>query len=632
MRRDRIEIEKTLENGLRILSERPELADMSISDVIDELDGSPQMISDRWGVTAHIVCQQISDWDIKSLVQHLSNVDAMGLTCEYVGYIMLGQYGIDLEELIVEADREGYFDVAVRYVSPNLRFLPNICGSNVSKILLMLEKHTEHSEYSSFLYNYAIGIASCDGYQIVLDELGDLNSIVQYHLLGNLRRHWFEKNVKEAGDTIQRLLKYKSVWSKKIAINYWETSIQYDVSLFQKYFSQMDCLRVESKELWQQMIPPFVNYINLADRVDKSSPEYCRSVECLHELQTDTVESKICFLRSIILCRELVEELWRIYREILSVSFNQNRQVLGILDYFWYTQINNGYIQDVIQDMALCFGANKFRTSYSSFSEQIKSTRSALAKHVPLVTEIALGYMLKNDPDKFFFGLGLLINDGNVKKLYDEKMESNPDFTGILRDDQMIRIMKLVLYFSVDDSQICHLAFQLVSLSMGANDTYTEFCLNEVYGDYPVTLYEVAMNYKESNIQKQAELAKKVNEAYETAADEHRKASEIMDLQPSWEHQRIYRKAQNEHSKQIRKMANEKSFLSRFLRSQAIKYGVRSGYIVRGAKNEKFYQATPFQKFEKKREIAASYVNDPVDFEIRRQSYLSEVIPDETDN
>lgn len=189
-----------------------------------------------------------------------------------------------------------------------------------------------------------------------------------------------------------------------------------------------------------------------------------------------------------------------------------------------------------------------------------------------------------------------------------------------------------MLYFSVDDSQICHFAFQLLSLSMGDHDAYTEFCLNEVYGDYPATMYEVAANYKESNVRGQAELAKKVNEAYETAADEYRKASEIMDLQPSWEHQRMYRKAQNEHSKQIRKMANEKSFISRFFRAQALKYGVRSGHIVRGTKKEKFYHATPFQRFEKKMEIAASYVNDPVDYEMRRRSYLSEVIPDETDN
>lgn len=255
-----------------------------------------------------------------------------------------------------------------------------------------------------------------------------------------------------------------------------------------------------------------------------------------------------------------------------------------------------------------------------------------MAEHVSLVTEIALGYMLKDDPDEIFFGLGLLINNGSVRKLFDEKMESSPDFTGLLREDQMVRIMKLMLYFSVDDSQICHFAFQLLSLSMGDHDAYTEFCLNEVYGDYPATMYEVAANYKESNVRGQAELAKKVNEAYETAADEYRKASEIMDLQPSWEHQRMYRKAQNEHSKQIRKMANEKSFVSRFFRTQALKYGVRSGHIVRGTKKEKFYQATPFQRFERKMEIAASYVNDPVDYEMRRRSYLSEVIPDETDN
>lgn len=632
MRSDRTEIEQVLENGLRILSERPELADMSISDVIDELVGSTQMISDRWGVTAHMVCRQITGWDNKSLVQNLSKVDAKELTCEYVGYLLQVKYGVALEELIIEADRDGVFDVVVRYVSQNLRFLPSVCGSNVSQVLSMLEKHTEHNAYSSFLYNYAIGIASCDGYQIVMDELEDLSSIVQYHLLSNLRCHWFEKNAKEASATIQKLLKYKSVWSKKTAINYWEMAIKHDVSLFQAYFSQMDSLRMESEDLWQQMIPTFIYFTNLKDQTVKLVPEYCRAVECLRKLPTDTIDSRICFLRSIEFCKELAEDLRGIYREILAVSFNQSRQVLDCLDYFWYTHINSGYLQDVIQDMALCFSANKFRTSYSHFFEQINSTRSAMAEHVSLVTEIALEYMLKDDPDENLFGLGLLINNGSVKKLYDEKMESNPDFTGLLGDDQMVRIMKVILYFSVDDSQICHFAFQLLSLSLGANNAYTEFCLSEVYADYPATLYEVAAYYIQSNIQEQAELAKKVNKAYEMAADKYRKASVIMDLQPSWEHQRIYRKAQNYYLKQIRKKANEKSFFSSLFRSQTLKYGVRSGHIVRGTKKEKFYQATPFRRFEKKMEIAASYVNDPVNYEMRRRSYLSEVIPDETDN
>ena len=299
MSRDRLEIEQILENGLRILNERPELADMSISDVIDELDGSTQMISDRWGVTAHIVCQQIPELDNKSLVQYLSRVDAMELTYEYVGFLLQDKHGVALEELIMEADQQGTFDEVVRYVSSNLRFLPSACGNSVKRVLDMLEKYTDHNAYSTFLHNYAAGIALCDGYQIVMDALGDLRGIVQYQLLGNLRRYWFEKNLKEAGDAIQRLLSYKSVWSKKIAIDYWEKAIQYDISFFQKYYPQMECLRVESEELWQQMIPAFVYYTSLASQTDKALPEYCSAVECLRKIPSDTVEAKICYLRSI---------------------------------------------------------------------------------------------------------------------------------------------------------------------------------------------------------------------------------------------------------------------------------------------------------------------------------------------
>ena len=632
MSRDRLEIEQILENGLQILKERPELADMSLSDVVDELDGTDQIIRDRWGVTAYIVCRRILEWDIKSVVDYLSNVDARELTCEYIGYLLQNKYKIALEEIILEADQQGVFSEIVRYVSTNLRFIPSISGSNVSRILSMLEKYVEHGSYSTFVSNYAIGIASCDGYKIVMDAMGDLGSAVQYHLLSNLGRYWFEKDASAAGDAIQRLLNYKSIWSKKAAIDYWERAVQCDISFFEKYYSQVESFRMESDELWQQMIPVFVIYTSLVSQADKACFEYCSALECLRKIPSDTVEAKVCYLRSIEFTKVLAEEHRDIYRDILGTSFDQSNQALDCLDYFWYIQINSGNIADVLQDMALCFCSNKYRTKYSRFFEQINSTRSAIAEHVSLATEIALDYMLKDNPDEIFFGLGLFLSNGSIEKLYITKKEQFPQFSGLLGDDQTIRVMKLLLYFSVDDSQICHAAFQLLSLSKGKNDAYTEFCLKEVYGDYPSTLHEVAIHYKESNIHSQAELAMKVNDAYETATIEYKKASEIMDLMPSWEHQRIYRKAQNEHSKQIRKMANEKSFVTRFFRSQALKYGARSGHIVRGAKKEKFYQVTPFQRFEKKMEIAAGYVNDPVDYELRRRSFFSEVIPDETDN
>lgn len=632
MRRDRIENERILENGSRILNERPELADMSLSDILDELDGSSQMISDRWGVTAHVVCRGISQWDNKSLIQYLSKVEGLDLTCEYVGFLLQTKYGISLEELIIEADQVGAFDVIVRFISQNLKFLPSVCGKTVCRVLTILEKYTERNTYSSFVNNYAIGIASCDGYLMVMNELGDLSSVAQYHLVSNLRRHWFKKDANEASNAIQHLLGNKSVWSKKSAIEYWEMAIQYDASLFQKHLIEMECLCRESEEYWCQMIPAYVAYVNQASQETRLTSEYGCALTRLRELPSESDEIKCCFFRSIQFYDGLSNDLWGVYREIIAVSFHQNCQALDCLDYFWDTQINHGNYENVIQDMAVCFRTNKFRTHYSRFFEILDATRSALAKHSTEVTELALKYILKNNADEIFFGLGLLSNTGNIAKFHTKKSTECVTFSGLLLDEQMIQVMKPILYFSVDDQQICHFAFQILSLAKGMSDAYMEFCMSEVYGNYPVTLYEVSAHYRESDIKQQSELAKKVNDAYELAEEEYKIATAIKDLMPCWEHQRIYHKAQNEHSKQIRKMANEKSVFANLFRSQSLKYGVRSGFIVRGAKKEKYYQVAPFQRFEKKMELAANYVNNPVDYEMRRRSYLCEVTPDETDN
>lgn len=63
---------------------------------------------------------------------------------------------------------------------------------------------------------------------------------------------------------------------------------------------------------------------------------------------------------------------------------------------------------------------------------------------------------------------------------------------------QMIHLMKGTLYFAVKTKKICHMAFQLLGFSDENNSKYIEFCIEEVYGNYPATFFEVAENYKDA--------------------------------------------------------------------------------------------------------------------------------------
>lgn len=153
---DRTKIEAVLERGKEILLSRPELADMSLSDIIEELDdGTQEMIRVRWGVAAWVVVKSTSNFELQTIIDQLSDIKSGTLTYEYAGYLLMTEYGINLEELLLHAEKCNKFDNIVPYVIANLKYEMEMYEDNVMPILGMLENHLEHNIYHSFLRNYA---------------------------------------------------------------------------------------------------------------------------------------------------------------------------------------------------------------------------------------------------------------------------------------------------------------------------------------------------------------------------------------------------------------------------------------------------------------------------------------------
>ena len=89
MIRNREAVESVLKEGEKILLKRPELAEISIHDMLNELDdGTDQMIHYRWGVAAWLVIKSLKSFEPKMLVEPLSEIDSGVLTYEYAGYLL----------------------------------------------------------------------------------------------------------------------------------------------------------------------------------------------------------------------------------------------------------------------------------------------------------------------------------------------------------------------------------------------------------------------------------------------------------------------------------------------------------------------------------------------------------------
>jgi len=623
---DEQKIKEVLKTGKEILSSRPELASMKLCDVINELDdGTSEMIHNRWGVAAWVVTNSIKNFETKALVEQLSKVDSGPLTYEYVGYLLLTEYGVNLEDLLLQAERCSQFDKIVSFIIENLVYEEKLYEKNVLPILQVLENHLAHQFYHSFLWNYAKHIERLGAQGLIENQIGEIDGQAQYDLMTNLCAGWYASNEAEASKVLERLLDRKGIWNKKAAIKYLRVSLYYNKEIFQKHFAQIEAMALTDDQLWLMIIPLYIEYICIKTDHAWDDIVQRRVFEYLKKIPSGSLNARYSFLEFIQCVKDVPEELHLITIAILSRPFDKEQRFLNILDHLLYIQTQKGDWHKALKLMQAAFAANRYSEDYETFFHSMNLLRREILTYTKDITCQALEHILSGDIERLFFGLGLLMSFGSIKELYEVKpvVTSDPPFE--LNTSQIIQIEKAILYFTVDTQKVCQVAFQLLELVSGEVEQYMAFCLEEVFEDYSTTMYKTAKEYQDSMCRTQVELSQRVIQAYDQQIAAKKKCYAIMDLRPSREHLYVYRKALAEQNRQICKQANKKSFFGQMFKMRKLKYGVRSAYTIIGRKGEKIFQVNPYAHIQHEMELPALYIRDPVSFELRRQAYIEEV-------
>lgn len=630
---DRNKIEEVLKYGETILSQRSDLKDIPFNEILDMLDdGTQEMIHNRWGVLAQVIISSITSWEIEALVEHLGEIDCPSLAYEYVGYALQNTHGVILEQLLIEAAASKYFDTIIKYVSSNLQYKVDLHLHLVNPFLMMLEKYSDHSAYHSILHYYAIGIAACDGCLAVATELSPMIREVQYQLIYNLRRYWFAEKPEEANAQIGVFLSQNTVWAWKVAMDYCEWYTPSDHTVLERYYPQIDELVNTHNELKLHVISLLVEYILQTFQEKEKHSQYPIIISKLKLLLRQVPTAKYKFLQKIEYLDDYLQDIYDMFQDILSSPMTDNSGVLKHVDNCFSFMLEKKGYQTVLDDMFKCFSANKYRANYISFFDSLDSTIYALSEQALQITDLAIIYITASNLDYMFFGLGLLVKLGNIKGLYNKKMEETPTYSGSYDEEQLIRIMKAVLFCSIDEDQICHIAFSLLYLAKGTQKKYLQFCMEAVFYDYPIKMHEISDSYAQTGLPMQAELVILVKKAYASKIKLQEKARAIPDLYPSHEHERIYRRAQREQSKEISKKANEKSIFFNLFARRVLKYGRRSGHVIKGSKNQQFYQSSPYQEIRYEHHLPMTYVIDPVEHSMRKYAFIQEVEESASDN
>lgn len=627
LKSNREEIERILQHGAEILSSKPELADMDLEEVLNILDdGTSAMLQDRWGVVARIICATITDFSPDALVLELAKYKDIDFTCEYVGYLLFTNYGTDLESLLLEADRQQVLDKIVPFVYPNIPYKESLCFERFVEVCTMLNSYINTKEYQTLISAYVDYIESRQIYYEVAQSFNNLAGQSQYDIMRKIAYTWYQHAYQEASETAEKLLSYDSLWSKKAGLDFLETSLQYGKSDFLKAYTKVETMIESNQTLWISAIPLFVQALSVNIYSGRECTIFEKILSKLNRIPEGSLEERRQFISTIQWKGTIHEDINSIFQQIISLPFGKDNSILHMLDTLFYLRLNKNIdsVGSVLERLYIIFSANNYGIDYEKFFDALPSTRHKLTESSSEATGAALYYLLIGGKNQFFFGLGLLKCVGNVSKLYQERESLRELNANCLTEEQMIRIMKGILYFSFDAKYVCRTSFLLLLLAGTIGDIYYQFCIDEIFANYPGTMSDVSRQFKSSKNERYNLLAEKVENASQEATKAYTIGYQIQDLSPSYNHLCIYQHAQNELMRQSGER-KEPSFLDGLFPKRVLKYGAKIAFIMKGAKGELRYKVTSPARISATMELPATNTDSPVDFALKRLAFLDEV-------
>ena len=619
-----LEIEKALNSGEEILRQRPELYEMDCETLLDELDdGTREMIHNRWGVAAWIAVKKLQSFSIENLVKELpvSYGNKFELSREYTGYLLQWKYQVRLDLLLLEAQRQGIVDQIESFAASNLEYGQQLAVENVSEMLELLEQNRTKKWYFKTLHGYAELVEHMEQQYSAASQLGELSNQAECEFIWRLGRSWYENKPLEVEQYVRKLLAYSTMWSKKAAIDLIAESLYSTQKLFEEHFDDLCSLADCDCELWNSEIPIWVRYALRYKNITGKIKE--KVLERLHTLPDNSIEEKLQFVGALQFEDEPTEEIQGILDQIQFSDFQKNSKMLTLLDQYYWQKLDDTPDDSVFKDLQQIFQANQYGCAdYRNFFDGMSAVTSMLHNKSGEAAAYGIREIVRGGLAEVIFGAALLSEVGNLTEL--KAVYQADPAQNIYSEENWIRVMQVIRYLIADSNRICGFAFRLPEL-MKTSQLYLDFCMDEIYGNYPGTMQEQAEKYRNSECESQKILAKMVLEQAERERAEHEITSKIRDLWPSAEHEILERKAQWEQNRAINKNAEKASVFTSLFPSRTLKYGSRSGHIVTGRKHEMTYNSQPFAHISCKMELPKLYTDDPVEYELRRNAFWEEV-------
>ena len=607
------EIVCILEKSKEVLKKYPELKEMNPKEALAYLT-EKKVDYDYLGVLSYLYMRDIESLSYKSLLSYLAKLDTNDFLCIHIAYILQKEYGISLVKLLIEIYDDDTYQKISPFVRYNLLFEESLEIENVEKFLAVVYENKDQ-ENRTLLLNFVKLIIRESKHQKVFELFLKNTKVIYLEFIHYFCSEVYRMNHKIGNEMLEIIMEKKGVGIEAIASEFLCNSVFYGFSLFEEYFDKIHQWMEGKIEIRKILIPTYMRYIG------KGVNDYIKEniFEELEKIPFGTVEEKKVFLDTIVYTDIGSDELNHIFEGILNQSINKNKEILNLLSCYYY-KIECLSVLEILQQLQQVFDVNEYYNDYKDFFLQFNKIFSKLKNQQEVVFDYFLRSILTAGTNNFYFALGLyeyLIDINSITANCQKRNIELKEFRLIIQG---------ILYFTFNTKKLCRFSFELIHLIPEIDDIepYLKVCIDEIYENYSYTYWLIATEQK-NHYNKWGKLLKeRIIERYENYQLIQGKARNILDLRPSEERSRLYRKALIEQNKKLNRKVDEKSFWAQMFQKRFMKYGKRHAGIQHVDKERYSYHVTPYMETKVEIEQQNLSVKHPVEWIYLKLEYFKE--------
>ncbi len=617
MIKDIQQIRNLLKEADQFIIAHPEILETSVDEIFHKLDdGTDKMRSLRWGVMTRAKLCKL-DVDKCDIIDYLSGISCGVLLCEYIGFVLQQEYGIDLLDLLLKANKKGKVNEIVPFIAEILVYEDNCHIEDIDEIIKNIKNVENDVNRNRLIHSYA---------ELIVKK-GEENRV-------------YNKFMKTADDSIGQLIlemriplrakeseKYKQ-WEKAFVVDKREQlnsiGIQYirlsytlseDIDqyfhLLQKYRTNDDVMVL--------LIPIYIEYLeeNTGSNLNSIATDI---IQCIKEKRKAVIDSLI---NNLYLADESCEKVEEILEILFHIDLDSIVELLNRSDYS-LAQIYESRPEKLFRLICSAYVVNQISWTRSIW-RKLSNVTMVLQNHGQ---DIIGGWvdLIDGTTYEYFFALSCVGTIIDINLIYKRISESK------WPEKRVLRFLEGCCLFMIHESDNIELLF-LFADYIENQEEYSEFCYENAYLNYPGKTITVAGRYLHSEDIKKKELSKRLIENDNRMKDRVQAGRGIKDFMPSTYRLQIYHKFKQDEFKSINKMVKDDSILLDLFQPRTMKYGNKIAFVQRDNDNC-FFRVSPVITSTYSIEVPARELIYPLEMIQKRKEFLERRgnITDEVDS